>query len=282
MRVSDFDIQRGRAAAQRANRATSRSVEILARAGYAAKGVVYALIGVLALMAAFGSGGQVGGPQMAIDTIGSQPFGSVLLALTGIGLAGYAIWRFVQSALDPEHVGRDAKGIAKRVGYAGSGMIHGALAVAALQMAFGTGSGQGGQQTYIAKMLNEPFGQLVVGAVGLFVIGAGLYQLYKAYTAKFMRDLSTQSMSATERTWAERLGRLGYAARGIVFPIIGFFIVKAAATYQPGQAKDLGGALATLSAQTYGTILLIVVAAGLVAYAVYQLVEAKYRRIPAT
>lgn len=281
MRISDIDIHRGGRVANRAAHGTPHWVETLARAGYAAKGVVYGLIGVLALMAAFGEGGQVGGGQQAIQTIGSQPFGQFLLVVTGIGLAGYSIWRFVQAALDPEHAGTDAKGVAKRLGYTGSGLIYGALAILALQMGIGSGGGGGGsQQTYVAKVLSEPFGQLIVGAIGVFVIGAGIYQLYKAYTAKFVRDLKTNEMSATERTWAERLGRLGYAARGVVLPIIGYFVLKAAITYQPGQAKGVGGALATLASQPFGTFLLIVVAAGLVAYGAFQLVQAKYRRIP--
>lgn len=280
MRISDIDIHRAGHVANRAAHEAPNWVEKLARAGYAAKGVVYGLIGVLALMAAFGEGGQVGGGQQAIQTIGSQPFGQFLLVITGIGLASYAIWRFVQAALDPENVGTDAKGIAKRLGYTGSGLMYGALAILALQMGIGSGGGGGSQQTYVAKVLGEPFGQLIVGAIGVFVIAAGLYQFYKAYTAKFVRDLKTNEMSATELTWAERLGRLGYAARGVVLPIIGYFVVKAAVTYEPGQAKGVGGALATIASQPLGTILLIVVAAGLVAYGAFQLVQAKYRRIP--
>ena len=280
MRISDIDMGRAGHVARRATHGAPHWIEKLARAGYAAKGVVYGLIGVLALMAAFGEGGQVGGGQEAVRTIGSQPFGAFLLVVTGIGLAGYAIWRFVQAALDPENVGADAKGIAKRLGYTGSGLMYGALAILALQIGLGGGDGGGSEQTYVAKVLAEPFGQLLVGAIGVFVIAAGIYQLYKAYTAKFVRDLKTNEMSATERTWAERLGRLGYAARGVILPIIGFFVVKAAITYEPGQAKGIGGALATLASQPFGTILLIVVAAGLVAYGAFQLVQAKYRRIP--
>lgn len=255
-------------------------IERLARAGFATKGIVYGIIGVLALMAAFGQGGQLGGSQSAIRTIGSQPFGTALLILAGIGLAGYALWRFIQGGLDPEHEGSDGKGIAKRIGFVGSGLMHAALAIAAFQLATGAGGG-GSQQTYLAQMMDSTFGRVVIGLVGLGIIGAGLYQLYKAYTAKFQRVLRTGEMSAAERKWSVRLGRIGLAARGVVFPIIGYFVLRAAIEYSPGTARDIGGALATLGAQAYGTILLIVVSAGLVAYGAYQLVMARYRRFPA-
>lgn len=252
----------------------SPAMRKLARFGYLTKGVVYAVIGVLALMAALGSGGETTGATGAIARIGSQPFGRVLLVVTGIGLAGYATWRVVQAVADTENAGRDGKGIVKRLGYVASGVIYGALAIAALQMGLGSGGSGAGQQTYIAKLMAVPFGQLLVGAIGAIIIGVGIYELYRAYRADFMKKLDTGELSATKRTWVRRLGRMGYAARGIVFPIIGYFVLRAAITYEPGQARDFGGALSTLDG-----IVLGIVAVGLIAYAVFQLVEARYRRI---
>lgn len=278
MRISQMEHGAHRAAGH-----ASSGIEILARVGYATKGVVYLLIGGLALMTVFNEGGGVGGGENAIQTIAAQPFGQILLIVTAIGLFGYALWRFVQSALDPEQEGTDGSGIAKRVGYAASGLMHAALGVLAFQMATGIGSSSGGgsQSTYIAKIMSEPFGRYLIGAIGIAFIAAGLYQAYKGYTAKFERELETSEMSQTERTWARRLGRIGYAARGVVFPIMGFFIVQAAIQYDPSQAKGLGGALSTLASQSYGMIILGVVAAGLFAYGIFQFVLAKYRRIPA-
>ncbi|HEV2129901.1 MAG TPA: DUF1206 domain-containing protein, partial [Longimicrobiaceae bacterium] len=132
--------------ARHAAHGASPWVEGLARLGYAAKGVVYLIVGGLAAQAALGSGGQTTGSEGALSTILRQPLGQVLLGAVAVGLAGYALWRFVQAALDPEHRGTDAKGIAIRLGYAISGVIHAGLAIEAARMVLGNGggSGQGG------------------------------------------------------------------------------------------------------------------------------------------
>lgn len=270
-------------AAHRASHESKDWIERGARIGYAAKGVVYTIIGVLALQAAFGTGGETTGSQGAIYEIAEAPFGQVLLILIAVGLLGYAAWRLVQAAVDPEHKGDDAKGVAKRVGYVVSGLSYGLLAFTAASIVFGWGSGGSGgggsQQEWTAKLLAQPFGQWLVGLVGLIVIGVGLYQFKKAYTASFMKKYKTGAMSATERTWAERVGRFGLAARGVIFAMIGSFLIQAAVQAQPSETRGLSGALQTLAEQPYGPWLLAIVAAGLVAYGVYCFVSARYRHI---
>jgi hypothetical protein len=262
--------------------AHSDTVEKLARFGYAVKGVVYGLIGVLAVMAAFGSGGQTSGSRGVLGTIADGPFGQVLLVLIAIGLFGYALWRFVQSFVDPDNKGTDAEGIVKRVGYFASGVIYAGLGVAAVRLLLGSGGGGGSNaDSWTAKLMAQPFGLWLVGIVGAIVIGVGLYQLYKAYEASFFEKLKTGEMSATERTWTKRTGRAGLAARGVVFGIIGFFLIQAALNANPQEARGLGGALDTLAAQPYGPYLLGLVALGLVGYGIYCGVNARYRRIPA-
>ena len=257
-------------------------VEKLARFGYAAKGVVYAVIGLLALQLAVGQGGQATGPEGALNTIGQQPFGRTLLAIMAIGLLSYALWRFVQAAVDPEHKGKDAKGLAQRAGYVASGLTYGALGLLAGRMALGqAGASNGGQsqQDWTARLLAQPFGVWLVAFIGLVIIGIGFYQFYYGVSGKFRRELKLHAMSQTEVTWATRSGQLGYAARGIVYAIIGGFFVLAALRFDPSQAGGFGQALAELARQPYGPWLLALVALGVFCYGIYSFVQAKYRLI---
>lgn len=253
----------------------------LARLGYAAKGIVYMIVGVLATQAAFGAGGQTTGSEGALQEIVTQPFGQVLLGIVAIGLVGYALWRFVQAGVDPDNKGSDAKGIATRLGYAVSGIIYGSLAVTAVRIMMGSSSGGGdsSSQTWTARLMSQPFGQWLVGIVGAIIIGLGLVQFYKAYKAKFREELKLGEMSSTEETWATRIGRLGFAARGVVFGIIGGFLIQAAYQSDPSEARGLGSALQTLAQQPFGPWLLGIVAIGLIAYGIFMGVMARYRRI---
>ncbi len=270
--------------AQRQGRAAAREagpwVERLARLGYAAKGIVYLIIGGIAARAAFGPGERVEGSQGALRTILEQPFGKFLLGLMALGLAGYALWRFVQAGLDPEHKGNDAGGAAKRAGYAISGVIHAGLAIAALRMATGGGGG-GGDRTddWTATLMRQPMGRWLVAAVGLGIMGYGAYALYRAYAVKLSKRLDLSRMSPAAREWAVRSGRAGIAARGVVFLVMGYFLLQAALHSNPGEARGVDGALQALQQQSYGPWILGLVALGLIGYGIYQLVEARYRII---
>lgn len=254
----------------------------LGRFGFAAKGLVYIIIGVLAIQVAIGSGGQTTGPSGALGSIANQPFGQALLIIVSIGLFGYALWRLIQAWIDPEQEGSDAKGVVKRIGYAISGLIYGFLGVEAIRIVMGSSSGGGSDQqaqNWTAMLLSQPFGQWLVGIVGAIIIGTGAYQLYRAYSAKFKEKLKLQEMSTTERTWSERSGRLGFAARGVVYFIMGWFLIQAAMTRSSEEAGGIGQALQELAQQPYGPWLLGVVAIGLIAYGFFCFVLARYRRI---
>ena len=269
-------------AAQQATQAASDKVATLARFGYATKGVVYVIVGALAVMAAIGAGGSTEGSSGALETIAQQPFGRILVGLTALGLIGYVIWRFVQAFMDPEGKGSDAKGIVARIGYAISGVVYAGLSFSAARMALsggGSGGGGGSQQALTANLMSQPFGLWLVGIVGAIVIGVGIFHFYQAYKAKFMEDYKSGEMSATERRWAKRIGQFGLSARGVTFSIIGGFFIVAALQADPSQAKGLSGALDTLARQPYGPWLLGIVALGLVAYGVYCFSQASYRRI---
>lgn len=257
-------------------------VERLARFGYAAKGIVYFIVGLLAAQAAFTTGGKTTDTSGALATILNQPFGIFLLVLVTIGLIGYALWRVVQTVFDPEHSGEEtnAKRIVQRFGYACSAIGYTGLAVTAVKLITGTGnSNSHAAQDWTARFMAQPFGRWLVGLVGLMIIGVGISYLYQAYQAKFQRHFRQHQMSQTERQWAKWMGQFGIAARGVVFSIIGIFLVLAALHANANEARGLGGALATLAQQPFGPWLLGIVAFGLIAYSIYSLIEARYRRM---
>ena len=257
-------------------------LEKLARFGYAAKGLVYAVVGVLAVQAAFGQGGKTTDTKGALGTIAAQPFGKFLLALVAFGLIGYVVWRFVQAFKDPEHKGNDAKNLARRAGYGISGLIYASLAFSAIRLLIGSGgdrSSTSSQQDWTARLLSQPFGQWLVGLIGAVVLGLGFYQFYKAYKAKFRKQMKLNEMSATEETWATRIGRFGVAARGVVFKMSGFLLLQAARQSDSSQVQGLDGTLQSLIQQPHGPWLLGIVALGLVAYGIHMGVQARYGRI---
>jgi hypothetical protein len=266
--------------AARAARKASPWVERLARAGYLAYGVVYALVGVLAVQAALGGGGQATGQEGALRSILLAPLGRVLLGLIVLGLLAYATWRLIQGIRDPENEGTDATGLVKRFDHVINGLFHAALAFSAGQLVLGSGGGGGGSPNdWTARLMAQPLGRWIVVTVGVVIVGAGLYQFYKVYRADFRDELKLGEMGDRERTWATRSGRLGYAARGVVFGVIGVFLVQAALQTDPEKARGLGGALQTLARQPLGPYILGAVALGFMAYGVFMFVMARYRRI---
>ncbi|MEH1895281.1 MAG: DUF1206 domain-containing protein [Nostoc sp.] len=257
-------------------------VERLGRFGYVSKGVVYGIVGILAAQAAFGRGGKTTDTQGALQTIVNQPFGKFLLALVAIGLIGYVIWRFVQAIKDPENKGNDAKGLAVRIGYAVNGLIYASLALSAVKIVTGTGDGKNSSDSTedsTARLLSQPFGEWLVGTVGAFVIALGFYQFYQAFSGKFRKELNLSKLSNTQAKWVMRISRFGLAARGIVFCIIGWFLIEAARQSNAATAEGLDEVLQTLAQQPNGAWLLGIVALGLVAYGIYTIIQARYRRL---
>lgn len=256
-------------------------MERLARAGYAARGAVYALVGFLAVETAFGARSRPTDTRGALQEMAGRS--TALLWAVAIGLAGYALWRIVQGLLNPEHKPNDLKGLAHRVGRIGSGLIYGGLAWAAVRIALGArDAGAGGghaYQAWTAKLMSEPFGRWLVAAVGIGVIAGGLFQIRRGWTERFKKEIRLQEMDETERKVAINSGKLGLIARGVVFLISGWFLIQAALRFDPSQARGLGGALTALAGQPHGTILLALVAVGLIAFGAYSILLACYGRI---
>ena len=277
-RVTTSDV--GRQAADAAQDAAPWIVR-LARVGYAAKGVVYLVIGALAIMAAVGPSGGTTDSRGALSVIGDRPFGRVLLLVIGLGLVGYTLWALIAAAMDAEDRGGDVKGIALRLGMAGRGLLYGALGVTALLMASGSsGSGGGGTDRLTARLMSAPFGRWLVAGAGAAIAGYALYQFWRAFHKDLRKRLHLAEAGPGAAAWVLRLARFGIAARGVVFLLIAWFLVQAALSHDASRAGGIADSLATLARQPYGPILLGVVAAGLVAYGVWQLANARYREMP--
>jgi hypothetical protein len=244
-----------------------------------AKGVVYAVIGTLTAQLAFGAGGSTTGTKGALREIASGPLGQVGLALTALGLVCYATWRFILAGIDPKNEGEDTEGLVKRTGYAVSGFVNLGLGIYAARILLDSGGGGGSdKKAMTAELMSQPYGLWMVGIIGAIVVGVGLYHFYRAANATFMKNYGVGDMDTDTRKWAKRIGQWGLTARGIVFVIIGIFLIQAALQADPSETKGLSGALDVLIRQPYGPWLLGFVALGLIAYAVYCFSYVRYRR----
>ena len=269
------------------NAATSRGVVALARLGYAVKGIVYIVIGILAILLATGHGGSATDQNGALKAIYNSPlgegFGRVLMVVITVGLFGFALWSLIQAVFDTDRKGHSAKGIGARLGYAGVGVSYALLGVGAYQIAStGTASSRNSTssaQNWTGLLLKQPAGVLLVIVVGIVVLAIAAYLFARAYRASFTRYLNLSSLSATARKGVITLGRLGNAALAVVLAIVGFFIIIAAIKHDPGDAKGLDAALVELLHQPFGPWLLGIVALGLLAYGAYSFAEARYRQV---
>jgi len=251
----------------------------LARLGYVVRGLLYIIIGALALRLAMGvGGGTTTDPTGALDFVAKQAWGKPLLIVMVVGLAGYSLWGFVRALLDPLGRGTDGKGLAARAGNFVSGVSYGALIIPAVRLLQSKpkGPSTGNPQGIAEKLFSQPAGVWLVGAFGLFWLVSALAQWQQAYSKSFMDDLKTAKMGADEEKVAERLGRIGLAARGVVYAVIGWFMLQAAATADAVRAQGFDGALLKLSQQPYGQILLGVVALGLVIFGIFSVMCARW------
>jgi uncharacterized protein DUF1206 len=258
--------------------ARSSGFEWLARAGFVARGLIYGIIGILAIKLALGAGGETTNQQGALETIARQPFGKVLLVLVATGLAGYALWRLLHALLG--HGPEASDTTFERVAAFGSGIVYAGLCAIAVEILVGSGgNGSGNSQKTTAGVFGWPAGTWLVGIAGAVLIGIGLYQGYRGLSKDFLKDSKTEEMSPRVRNWIEWIGTFGHLARMVVFGLVGVFLIKAAIDYNPNKAVGLDGALAKLANASYGPFLLGIVAAGLIAFGIYSLSDARYRRI---
>ncbi|MHA6249225.1 DUF1206 domain-containing protein [Pontibacter sp. CAU 1760] len=259
-------------------------VKRFAQVGLSAKGVVYCLVGIIAFMAAFeidGKSTQKAGKSGIFQTILEQPFGKWLLGAVALGLACYTIWRFIQALQDSNNKGSDAKGIAKRLRYAFSGIVYAGLAFLAAKLVLGNGGGSNGdsRETLARELLQQPFGQWLVGIVAVITMLTGVYQIYYGLSEKYQKKVKSGGFKSDIEQKMVRVGKIGYVARGVVWLVIGYLFLKAAMQTNPEQAGGSSSAFAFLESASYGSYLLGAVALGLICYGVFMFMRAKYQPI---
>lgn len=253
--------------------------ETLARSGYIARGVVYLLLGGLALTSAIYGGSDPQGSSDALSSLIGLPFGRILLGLVAIGLIGYILWRLAQGLLNADGVDDDFKGFVGRVGSLISAGANVFLALTAAKMALGGGGGGGsGEEDASAWVLQQPFGPYLLGLVAIGVIAGGLVQVWKGVAREYRKHLT---LPAAHRNWLDPVCRFGLIARGSLLAIIGGFLGYAAFTVSPENAGGIADALNYVHGLPFGRWLYGIAALGLVAFGGYSVVQGLYRKVDA-
>lgn len=269
----------GKKAAKEA--AYSPLMERLTRLGYGIKGMIYILIGLLALQGVFGKNATPADQFGAIVALGRLPYGKAILWVVLIGLISYAIWGLIRAFLDPYHKGTDMKGLLARGGFLVSAVTYALFVVPTYDLIHGNsqGSQAGNTQRMVATLMGLPFGRIIVGVFGAASIAAGIYQIYMAIHSHTDQQFKQYALTPEQLRTVKRAGQFGTIARGVVFSLVGFFFCLAAFYANPQQAKSFDGALDFLARQPYGIWLLGIVALGLIAFGVYSLIGAALFRL---
>jgi predicted secreted protein len=249
----------------------------LARTGLTARGVIYLLIGGVAVLVAFGQSAREADQRGALQLLADKPYGAVLLWLLGIGFAAYALWRLSEAAFG---VTGDPPGAGPRLKSAGRGVLYAGFAYLTFDVISGTRRSQSHQQQDMtATAMQHTAGRWLVGIAGAAVVVAGLVLVSEGARRKFMKYLRTQEMSRRTRRVVEVLGMIGGIARGLVFALAGGLVIDAAVTHEASQAGGIDKALLTLRDQPFGVALVLLAALGLVVFGIYGLCEARWRKV---
>ncbi|MDQ1628577.1 MAG: hypothetical protein QOI54_2321 [Actinomycetota bacterium] len=257
--------------------ADSDAFEKAARLGFLAKGLVYALIGVLAFQVALG-GQQRTDQKGALQKVAQQPFGTFVLWLMVVGFVAYAGWRFSEAAWGRRDETDEKKRTLKRIGSALNGLVYLGFGLLALRTATGSSSSSS-QAGWTAKALDHTGGKTLVVIAGLVIIGIAAGLTWRGLKTDFEKHLDRSRMSARTYDVVRRLGQAGYVARGVVFALVGIFVIKAALDHQPGKAGGFDVALKSVATAPYGPVLLMATAVGLICFGAYCAAEARFRRL---
>lgn len=250
-------------------------IDIVARAGLVAYGVVYVLIGWLAVQLALGDRSGAPSSSGALRELAQQPFGGVLIWVVSIGMFLLAVWQLLEAAVGH----RDEEGkkrVVKRVASAGKAVVYVVIGYSGVKIALGSGSSGKGEETFTARLMNLPAGQLLVAAVGLAIIGFGVFQLYRAWTEGFADKLDASGRSGRSGTAYIAFGKAGYTARGVAFAIVGGLFLYAAITHDAEKSGGLDQALFEVLDQPFGPVLLCVVGVGLACFGLFTFAQARH------
>jgi hypothetical protein len=274
-------VDKPQAEARRA--AANPGLKFLQRLGYVVRGVLYTTMGVLALRIALGKpGGRATDLTGSLVYLIDNPYGKWVLFVAIVGLAAYSLWGVIRAVLDPLNRGSDPSGYMERLGFLSSATSYGALAFFGLQVLTGAkpaSSGVDSTQKAITALFSHPAGGLLTTGVGAVAIGIGIGQFTEAYRATFKNDLKGAEMTNTERNVVVALGRLGMLARGVIFTIIGWFVVQAGLHHDPSQVQGFGGAFIFLLGNPFGPWLLGGVALGFIALGLHSFACARWVRL---
>ncbi|WP_256010654.1 DUF1206 domain-containing protein [Desertivirga xinjiangensis] len=255
----------------------------VAKTGLFAKGIVYCLIGLLALMSAFQINGQAAGKS---DKAGSIQFllemsgGKIVLLFISIGLLAYSVWRFLQTFLDTEHKGSRPKGIAKRFGYFFSGLTYLSICFLTVKAIIEGSSDSGGSSnSQIQSLMKHPLGMWVMVVIGLIFTGIGVYQIWYGSSEKYRNHVDVQKLSQKASFSLLRAGKAGYISRGIVWLIVSFLFLKAAYQHNASEAGGTGSAFSFVQEGPFGTYLLAALALGLICYGVMNFIRAAFENL---
>ena len=258
------------------------AIEWLARMGFLVKGVLYMVIGALALQVAANAGGRVTGTRGALTTVLGQPFGRTLLVVATIGLLGYAAWRVLQGLFDADRLGHGWRGLAIRATFVVRGVMHAVLGWQAFRLYRGLSGSSGASEREVAsEAFQWPLGDWLVVLAGLGLIAFAVQQVYSAVSCRLERNLDVEQMRREAGEWAVGLSRFGVAARAVLFALLGWAIVVAGWFRDPSEVGTTASSFRTLAAQPggLGRWLLGVTAAGFVAYGFYEIIHARYLHI---
>src|SRR5262245_37895238 len=252
----------------------------LARWGLVSRGILYGLVGFLAIRVAVVGSGRAPDRDTALKTLAEQPAGRLLLGLIAIGFLGYCLWRIAQALLGGGLEDTEDEGFFKRVSHFVRGVIFGAIFVSTVLLLIGSGGGEHNKEDRVTGfLLDLPEGPFIVGGIGVGFLIGGAWNFYRVLSQKFREKLKLQKMSDVEDKAFSVVGTVGIVARGVVFTLVGVFLIRAAYQYDPKEAVGLDGALSEVAQAPYGPFLLGVVAAGLFAFGLYSLAEARYREV---
>ena len=250
----------------------SRAYHALVAIGLVSYGILHLTLAGIVLQLVFGKRANAS-PEGALNQLGQEPLGGGLLWIMAIGLLTLTLWQGLEAVIGREQPDQGAR-LRRRLRSAGRAVVYLVLGLLAVGIATRAASGSGqGEETITAKLMSVPFGQVLVALVGAAVIGVGIGQIVRGVKQKFIEDLDRGAPPAVRR-----LGTVGYSVKGVALCIIGGLFIWAAITYDPKKAGGMDDALSTIREQPFGSVLLVIMAAGIACFGVYCFFWARMAR----